>query len=68
DNHAVLQPVRLGHLIDEHWLVLEGLKPGDRVIVEGFQKFAAGEVVDPVPWSQAVSASAAKEPTSPNTD
>lgn len=68
DNRAVLQPVRLGQLVDEHWLVLEGLKPGDRVIVEGFQKFAAGEVVDPVPWSQAVSASAAKEPTSPKTD
>ncbi len=68
DNRAVLQPVRLGQLVEEHWLVLEGLKPGDRVIVEGFQKFAAGEVVDPVPWSQAVSASAAKEPTSPKTD
>jgi membrane fusion protein, multidrug efflux system len=68
DNHAVVQPVRLGHLIDEQWLVLEGLKPGDRVIVEGFQKFATGEAVDPVPWSPAVSASAAKEPMSPKAD
>jgi membrane fusion protein, multidrug efflux system len=64
DNHAVLQPVRLGHLIDEHWLVLEGLKPGDRVVVEGFQKFAAGDVVDPVPWeTRGVSASAAQQPS-----
>ncbi|MCI0466486.1 MAG: efflux RND transporter periplasmic adaptor subunit [Beijerinckiaceae bacterium] len=68
DNHAVVQPVRLGHLVDEHWLVREGLKPGDRVVVEGFQKFAAGEVVDPIPWSRAVSASAAKESSSPKTD
>ena len=68
DNHAVVQPVRLGHLVDEQWLVLEGLKPGDRVVVEGFQKFAAGETVDPVPWSRAVSASAVKEPSPPKTD
>jgi membrane fusion protein, multidrug efflux system len=67
DNHAVVQPVRLGHLVDEQWLVLEGLKPGDRVIVEGFQKFAAGETVTPIPWSRAVSASADK-PSSRETD
>ena len=64
DNHAVAQPVRLGHLVDEQWLVLEGLKPGDRVVVEGFQKFAAGDVVDPVPWeTRGVSASAAEQPS-----
>ncbi|MGH6829772.1 MAG: efflux RND transporter periplasmic adaptor subunit [Methylocella sp.] len=63
DNRAVVQPVRLGHLAEEQWLVRDGLKPGDRVVVEGFQKFAAGEVVDPVPWSRAVSASAAQQPS-----
>ncbi|MCI0597904.1 MAG: efflux RND transporter periplasmic adaptor subunit [Beijerinckiaceae bacterium] len=68
DNRAVVRPVRLGHIVDEQWVIREGLKPGDRVVVEGFQKFAAGEIVDPVPWSRAVSASAAKEPSSPKTD
>lgn len=64
DNRAVVQPVRLGHLVEEQWLVLDGLKPGDRVVVEGFQKFAAGDVVDPVPWeTRAVSASAAQQPS-----
>jgi membrane fusion protein (multidrug efflux system) len=64
DNRAVVQPVRLGHLVEEQWLVLEGLKPGDRVVVEGFQKFAAGDVVDPVPWeTRGVSASAAQQPS-----
>jgi membrane fusion protein, multidrug efflux system len=44
--------------------VLDGLKPGDRVVVEGFQKFAAGDVVDPVPWeTRGVSASAAQQPS-----
>ena len=62
DNRAVVQPVRLGHLVEEQWLVRDGLKPGDRVVVEGFQKFAAGDVVDPVPWeTRAVLASAAQK-------
>jgi membrane fusion protein (multidrug efflux system) len=39
--------------------VLEGLAPGDRVVVEGFQKFASGDIVIPFPWeARATSASA----------
>jgi membrane fusion protein, multidrug efflux system len=47
DNRAALQPVRLGAAQDGRWLVVEGLKPGDRVVVDGFQKFAAGDSVKP---------------------
>jgi len=47
DNRATLQPVRLGTVQDGLWLVLEGLKGGDRVIVDGFQKFAPGNKVTP---------------------
>jgi membrane fusion protein (multidrug efflux system) len=50
DNRAILQPMRAGRVVGEEWLVLDGLKPGDRVVVEGFQKFASGDVVDPIPW------------------
>ena len=56
DNRAVLKTVRAGRVVDEEWLVLEGLAPGDRVIVEGFQKFEPGDVVDPVPWGATQSA------------
>ena len=28
----------------------EGLQPGNRVIVEGFQKLTPGTLVHPVPW------------------
>ncbi len=52
DNRAVLQPVRLGRVTGGKWLVEEGLKAGDRVIVDGFQKFVAGDLVHPKPWSQ----------------
>jgi membrane fusion protein (multidrug efflux system) len=50
DNRAVVKPMRAGRVVDEQWLVLDGLDPGDRVVVEGFQKFEPGDIVDPVPW------------------
>ena len=64
DNRAVVKPMRAGRVVDEQWLVLEGLEPGDRVVVEGFQKFEPGDVVDPVPWQpmQARDASSAPNP------
>ncbi len=41
------------------WVVTAGLKPGDRVIVDGFQKmFAPGAPVNPVPWTPPGAASA----------
>jgi membrane fusion protein, multidrug efflux system len=49
-NRAAAQPVRLGHAVDGHWLVLDGVKPGDRIVVEGFQKFVNGDAVAPAPW------------------
>ena len=44
-------------MVDDHWLIEDGLKAGDRVVVEGFQKFVAGERVRPVPWQQERTAS-----------
>jgi membrane fusion protein (multidrug efflux system) len=42
------------------WVVTDGLKPGEKVIVDGFQKmFVPGAPVNPVPWSPAGAASAA---------
>jgi membrane fusion protein (multidrug efflux system) len=50
DNRAVSQPIRLGRVVAGNWLIEDGLKPGDRVVVDGFQKFVAGDVVVPQPW------------------
>jgi membrane fusion protein (multidrug efflux system) len=58
DNRAFIQPIRTGRIVDGQWLVLDGLQPGDRVVVEGFQKFSAGELVDPTPWPLASAATA----------
>jgi membrane fusion protein (multidrug efflux system) len=53
DNRAVTLPVRTGSLQGGQWFVTEGLKAGDRVVVEGFQKFAAGDRVRPQIWTEA---------------
>ena len=50
DNRAKVTQVRLGRAMEDRWLILDGVKPGDRVIVEGFQKFESGDRVNPKPW------------------
>jgi membrane fusion protein (multidrug efflux system) len=48
DGRVAKQAIRTSDLHDGKWLVSEGLKAGDHVVVEGFQKFVAGDVVSPV--------------------
>ena len=57
DNRAILRQVRTGRVVDDHWLIQEGLKAGEHVVVEGFQKFVPGALVRPVPWRQERAAS-----------
>jgi membrane fusion protein (multidrug efflux system) len=47
DNKVAVQPVVMGERIGENWIVLQGLKPEERVIVEGLQKAMPGTTVDP---------------------
>ncbi|QOZ31292.1 efflux RND transporter periplasmic adaptor subunit [Bradyrhizobium sp. CCBAU 53421] len=58
DNHVAVQPVRTGSLQGGQWFVTEGLKAGDKVVVEGFQKFAAGDKVRPLAWREIDAAAA----------
>jgi membrane fusion protein (multidrug efflux system) len=53
DNRVAVQAVRTGSVQDGQWFVTEGLKAGDKVVVEGFQKFAAGDKVRPLSWAEA---------------
>ena len=48
DNKIEKRPIRLGQALGAQWLVLEGLKAGDRVMVDGFQKARVGQTVTPV--------------------
>ena len=52
DGRVAVQPIRTGSIQDGRWLVLDGLKSGDKVVVEGFQKFAAGDKVQARPWQE----------------
>jgi membrane fusion protein, multidrug efflux system len=61
------RPVKVRSNQDGQWVITDGLKAGDQVIVDGFQKmFAPGAPVTPVPWQApgaakpAASAAAAK--------
>lgn len=52
DNKPQPRNVKLGAAQGNDWIVLDGLAPGDRVIVDGFQKMMVpGAPVEPVPWS-----------------
>jgi len=55
------RPVTVGSSQNGRWIVTDGLKPGERVIVDGFQKLAMippGAPVSPVPWQPPGSAPA----------
>jgi membrane fusion protein (multidrug efflux system) len=44
-NNAMPRPVKLGTMQDGQWAILDGLKPGERVIVDGLQKVQPGQPV-----------------------
>ncbi|WP_244476731.1 efflux RND transporter periplasmic adaptor subunit [Methylobacterium sp. Leaf469] len=48
DDKVMLQPIEVGPVVDSQWIVREGLKVGDRVVVEGVQKISAGQQVKTV--------------------
>jgi membrane fusion protein (multidrug efflux system) len=54
DGEGMVSPrsVTLGGEQNAQWVVLEGLKPGERVVVDGFQKMRPGAPVKPVPWTR----------------
>jgi membrane fusion protein (multidrug efflux system) len=38
DNKATFRPVKVGDKVGTNWVITEGLKPGERVVVEGTQR------------------------------
>ncbi len=51
DNKVQIRSVKVGERVGSLWVIEDGLKPGDRVIVEGRQKVRDGETVKPMPWT-----------------
>jgi RND family efflux transporter MFP subunit len=51
NNKVSIRPVKMGERIGSMWEVTEGLKPGDRVIVQGLQKAREGSTVAVKDWT-----------------
>jgi membrane fusion protein (multidrug efflux system) len=50
DNHVAARTVTLGERLGNRWIVAEGVKPGERVVVEGAPT-RDGTVVNPKPFA-----------------
>ena len=56
-NKPARRSVTVGFEHKGKWVITAGLKEGDKVIVDGFQKmFVPGEPVNPVPWKPTTTA------------
>lgn len=65
-GQAELRPIVVGDWIGEEWIINQGLKGGDKVIVEGFQRLAPGapvKAISPEEAAEKASAAAAKPPS-----
>ena len=58
DNKVEIRAVTAGRRIDQRWIIEAGLKPGERIVVEGLQKARAGLTVNPQPWTLPAATSA----------
>jgi len=61
-NKVELRNVEIDRIVGTKVVVAKGLKPGERIIVEGSQKAPPGSVVNPVPFVTASSADSATQP------
>ena len=75
DGKVKPRPVKVGSQQGGQWVIVDGLKAGEQVMVDGFQKLRGDVPVKPVPWvapgskplapaSAALAASAAAGPAS----
>ncbi len=53
DNKVSIRTVKAGDQTGSMWIIEEGLKPGERVVVEGVQKVRPGALVNPKPLAAA---------------
>ena len=52
DNKPAPRPIKIGSQQGPNWVVLDGLKEGEKVVVDGFQKMMVpGAPVTPVQWT-----------------
>jgi membrane fusion protein (multidrug efflux system) len=62
DNKVEFRSVKVGPRVDGSWVIEEGLKPGEKVVVEGLQRIRDGATVSPKAAAPAAAGSGAAEP------
>jgi RND family efflux transporter MFP subunit len=50
DNKIDISSVKVGEQVESMWIIAEGIKPGEQIVVSGVQKVKAGMVVNPKPY------------------
>ena len=64
-NKIVKRPVELGQAVGNRWLVISGVRAGEKLMVDGFQKARVGQTVKPTevkPREKAAAAGASPAP------
>jgi membrane fusion protein (multidrug efflux system) len=61
DNKVTIKVVKPGPVDGSQWVIEEGLKPGDKIIVEGLQRVRSGMTVVPKEAGSGAEAGAAKD-------
>jgi membrane fusion protein, multidrug efflux system len=56
DNKASFRPVKVGERVGNNWVITEGIKAGEKVVAEGFQKVRDGMTVNAEPFVQTAAA------------
>jgi len=59
DNKVAIRPVKVAERIGSDWIISEGLKPGEKIVVEGTQKVKPDMTVNPQPFDPEAAAKAA---------
>lgn len=52
NNKAAPRTIQVDGAYHDSWIVSDGLKAGETIIVEGYQKIAPDTIVTPSPWGQ----------------
>lgn len=52
NNQAQIRPIKTKRAYKDRWIVSDGLKSGDTIIVEGYLKVRPDAFVSPSPWKQ----------------
>ena len=56
DGKVAFRPVKVGDKVGTNWIITEGVKPGEKVIAQGFQRVREGMTVNAKPYVEAATA------------